>query len=203
MPTVSENISFGRRFLPTIKSILGPLAFEEAPMDMDLHEATDLLLLKARDMRVACRMRRVGYWDKHPWQFTIRSKVPSGVKTELDKIIEGWGDWLFYGHQHHADATTIFKWLIIDLHNFRAHLIHRTDNCWGDYIPNGDGTCFAAWDVRNFARNPPLCVKTWTEIPAPTVAPQKRATFGGCKETRARDGWSEMWSRKFDRPDLV
>jgi len=183
-----NNFDYGRQFLPTIKNILGPIVFEEAPPEMDMREATDLVVLKARDMRVGCRVRRPHYWDKYGWQFTIRSQSYSGLPTELDKIIQGWGDWLFFGFQHSERSISILRWYVIDLHHFRAHLIQGTDCCPGIDIPNGDGTCFAAWDIRNFADTPPLCVKTFEPCPAPTILPGCQSSFSSIMKTWAAGG---------------
>ena len=71
----------------------------------------DLVILKARSMAIGVRVRRPGYAERFPGQFTIRSHRESGAKTELRKIVEGWGDWLFYGH---ADGSGgISDWLLI------------------------------------------------------------------------------------------
>ena len=45
-------------FLPQIKKIVGPLLLEPASFELDASEATDLVVLKARDMRIGCRVRR-------------------------------------------------------------------------------------------------------------------------------------------------
>ena len=59
-------------------------------------------------------------------EFTIRAGRPSGAKTELTKIIEGWGDYFFYGF---ADPTEIYlaQWLIGSLNAFR--LWHSRELC--------------------------------------------------------------------------
>jgi hypothetical protein len=44
---------------------------------------TDLLVLDAWAMRTAARVRRPGYADRYPHQFTIRSRITSGGETEL------------------------------------------------------------------------------------------------------------------------
>ena len=81
-------------FLPVIKAIVGPLLLEPSSFELDTREATDLLVLLARDMRIACRVRRQGYSEKYPWEFTILSSRPSGAITEMAKIVDGWGDWM-------------------------------------------------------------------------------------------------------------
>ena len=68
----------------------GPL--NVAPEPMDRLQATDLVMLDARDMRIAARVRRPGYFQRYPHQFTIRSSLPSGGETELSKIVNGKGD---------------------------------------------------------------------------------------------------------------
>lgn len=79
------NRQWSDRFLPQIKSIVGCHLLEAAPDLLDMRHATDLLMLDARDMRIAARVRRPGYSHRYPHQFTIRSRLPSGAETELSK----------------------------------------------------------------------------------------------------------------------
>ncbi|MEO0359425.1 MAG: hypothetical protein AAF386_14305 [Pseudomonadota bacterium] len=131
-----------------------------APDAFDWHDATDLMMLDARDTRIAVRIRRWGYADRFPNQFTIRSRVASGAKTELAKIVEGSADWMFYGHAS-QDGQTIERWHLIDLRAFRAGLIRHSQNgrriICGDQH-NADGTSFKWFDMRSFADEPRLIV---------------------------------------------
>jgi len=151
-----ENFEWQFRFLEPISKILGPRLLQPAAIEIDMKEATDMLLLLARDMKIACRVRRPGFMHFR-WQFTIRSSLPSGAKTELQKIDEGFGDWMFYGHAAQSDEPILTHWHIIDLHAFRAHLIR---NPWfrPKQILNGDGTKFVAFDVREFSPDPPILI---------------------------------------------
>lgn len=123
-----------------------------APDHHDMHEATDLMMLNARDKRIAVRVRRYGVAHMFPYQFTIRAKVASGAKTELAKMVEGHGDWMFYGHSNQASDGFALWWLL-DLDAFRSALIRRDSLpiCCGDKAV-GDGTCFKWFDIRSFPK---------------------------------------------------
>src|SRR3990167_1319494 len=162
----SENREWSDQFIPIVKQIVGPYLLEPAPFELDVNEATDLLVFRARDMRIAARVRRPEFVDKFPWQFTIRSRVASGAKTEFAKIIEGWGDWFFYGFAYEGDGG-IQRWMIVDLHAFRAALIQRKRGCpRHDEVPNGDGTCFHWFDVLSFPSQSPILVAASHDMPA-------------------------------------
>jgi len=140
------------QYLPAIRALVGPLLLGPAPLERDINEATDLIVMRARDMKIAVRLRRPGYAGRYPSQFTIRSHRASGMKTELAKIVEGWGDWLFYGH---ADGQTgISEWVLIDLHHLRASfirnpsLLHTPDDVASGKRANGDGTSFVWFDAK-------------------------------------------------------
>lgn len=155
MSEFKADYEWQMQFLPAIKRIVGPLLIEPAAFDLDANECTDLLVLRARDMRIGCRVRRAGYGERYPWQFTIRSRRDSGAKTELQKITDGWGDWLFYGHEPVDD-----HWFLIDLDAFRAQLIRHRDRIRMGQKPNGDGTHFTWFDVRTFhPADPRLCIQ--------------------------------------------
>lgn len=142
--------------IPQIKRIVGFYLLEPAAFELDAKEATDLMVLTARDMRIAARVRRPGYSDKYPYEITVRARRDSGAETELSKIVNGWGDWLFYGH---ADLNEfIHRWWLVDLSAFRAGLIRARDTIRCGDKPNGDGTYFKFFDLRSFPEHPPILV---------------------------------------------
>lgn len=127
-------------------------------IEQDQQEATDLIVLKGINITIAARMRRPGYAKDYPNQFTIRSQRDSGATTELRKIINGFGDWMFYGHAADSCTDTIALWYLIDLSAFRAHLISsRQKLVWGKQ-PNLDGTHFVWFNINSFPSNPPLLI---------------------------------------------
>jgi len=153
------------KFIPLIKQIVGPLLLEPTKFTEDTSEVTDLIVLMAKDMRIAARMRRfdAGYSEQYPFDFTLRSNRSSGARTELRKVVDGWGDWLFYGHGSSESSLCIPRWMIIDLHAFRAHLIRdgmRGTRCLkhGE-IPNKDKkTKFYYFNIKSFPPSPPLLI---------------------------------------------
>jgi hypothetical protein len=151
------NREYSNKFIPAIISTVGPYLVTEASFELDTKEATDLIVLKARDMRIAARIRRKEYMA-YKNEFTLRSKLDSGVETELSKIINGWGDWLFYGFGDESNASLVY-WNIIDLSAFRAALIRKdTLSLRHGDKSNGDGTHFKWFDVKSFPTNPPLII---------------------------------------------
>ena len=55
------NRNWSDRFLPEIKRLVGKHLLEIAPDPFGHFQATDLMMLEARDMRIAARIRRPGY----------------------------------------------------------------------------------------------------------------------------------------------
>ena len=156
-----ENFGWSNGFIPEMKRIIGPHLLEPASIQQDREEATDLIILNARDKRIACRVRRAKYWPDFRGQFTLRSKGKSGGPSELTKVIDGEGDWMFYGFARADDATEFVEWYLIDLPKFRSGMLRKlwckvfSDSnarlpC--DYPPmvNWDGTEFFAFNVNQF-----------------------------------------------------
>lgn len=168
MSSWDKDKNWSDLYLPQIRAIVGPLLLEPAPLEMDLREATDLKILKARDMRIACRLRRPGYADRYPFEFTIRSQRHHN-KTELEKILNGFGDWAFYGHVDNAERLN--RYLLLDLDWFRAVIFY--DNNHHRWLPaNGvavekmnfdKSSVFMAYDVRYFP--PEMVIATSHAIP--------------------------------------
>ena len=104
--------------LPNIKAILGQCLIGEPPVEEDQKRNTDLIVLRLAPVRVACRVRKFEYMSEYRDEFTIRTGRPSGAKTELAKIVEGWGDYLFYGFASEC-GQSLAAWFIGDLAVFR------------------------------------------------------------------------------------
>jgi hypothetical protein len=110
-----KDKSWSDQFLPEIKAILGQTFIGAAPPEEDMERNTDLIVLRMEPLRIACRIRRVKHF-RYADEFTIRTSRPNGTKTELYKIIEGWGDYLFYGFGD--DIGNLVWWGIGDLRVF-------------------------------------------------------------------------------------
>lgn len=154
--TYRSNRSWSDQFIPHIKEIVGPFLMCVTPDEIDMTQAADLMVFTARDMRIAARVRRPGFADKYPYQFTIRAKLDTGTETELSKIVNGWADWMFYGHAGHDGGISL--WWIVDLDAFRAALIRDKSRLVMGNKANGDGTYFKWFDLRSFPRKPPILV---------------------------------------------
>lgn len=156
---------------------------EVSSFEVDTQQASDLVVLNAKGLSIAARVRRPGYADAYGHDFTIRLKRDNGQKTEMRKILDGWADWMFYGHAHPAEAGEIIRWMIIDLKSFRAHWIReltkrnqgkKTIRCGKK--SNEDGTHFAYFDSRTFPDDPPILIAaSHTDNPPQNFIPQRDA----------------------------
>jgi hypothetical protein len=112
------------RYIPHMIQILAPYVLGEASIEDDQERNTDLITLKLEPKRIACRVRAHKYWLEYADEFTIRCSRPRGTKTELEKIVEGWGDLFLYGFSD-SQAPTLFLWLLGDLAVFRRWYVER------------------------------------------------------------------------------
>lgn len=157
----TEQRRWSDGYIPEIKRIVGPLLLTEAPELKDTREATDLIVITARSLDIACRVRRSQYFDDYPFEFTIRKEAQYGGKTELDKIISGFGHWMFYAFAADNDDPCMgFRaWYVIDLSKWRESMIRFAEwnikkNGPRPFIhsdqSNGDGTSLKAYTIPSF-----------------------------------------------------
>ena len=145
------------KFLPEIKRILGEYLLSEPPAEEDAEHNTDLMVLRMDAVRIGCRIRKYQYLGTYGNEFTIRAGRPSGAKTELTKIIEGWGDYFFYGFSDEKDEH-LSQWILGDLKAFRLyinrHLVKNNGIMPGCANKNTDNSsCFIAFpyeEIPNF-----------------------------------------------------
>jgi hypothetical protein len=159
MQDYETDRAWGDRFLYDVGRIVGRNLLRTAPVDTDRNRATDLVLLTARPLDIAVRVRRAGYADLYPFDVTIRCERASGAKTELEKFVDGFCDWMFYGHADQQE-TGLSRWFLLDLQVWRGALMREGLRCIrgkrGIYSgaiksrSNDDGTRFAYFDVRSF-----------------------------------------------------
>lgn len=165
---VDDDKRWSDRFLPEIKSILGQHLISEPAIQEDMYHNTDLVVLKLEAVRVGCRIRRPrnskgeNVFQKYKDEFTIRSDRPSGNKTELAKIIEGWGNFFFYGWAD-DDEKCLQLWHLCDLNVFRLHfnvfLIENEGKVMGKIRENFDrGEQSSKFRVFQFKQFPPRFV---------------------------------------------
>jgi len=131
-------------FLPEIKRILGEHLISEPPIEEDAEHNTDLMVLRLDAVRIACRIRKYDYLKIYGNEFTIRAGLPSGAKTELTKIIEGWGDYFFYAFCDEQEEH-LAKWSLCNLNVFRLWFnrqIIKNKELPGDKIPNRDNSSY-------------------------------------------------------------
>jgi hypothetical protein len=156
MATTQEIYEHARQwsdaYLPKVKSILGEHLFRISTFQEDTERASDLMILKGALRSVGVRLRRPGYSQRYPWDFTIRWRTACRVKTEYEKILEGSPDIFFYGHVDQSDE--ISRWFILDLAVFRQEMRSVKDpQRIGKLIDNRDGTFGLGFDIRRFPKN--------------------------------------------------
>jgi len=99
MKTYLENRKWSDQYIPEMRRILSKYFWcKESEIhediERDLMENTDLILPNGQT--VACRVRKNEYLYSYRYQFTFRYSNPFGCKTEFEKMLDGYGDWLFY-----------------------------------------------------------------------------------------------------------
>lgn len=106
-------------YMPVVKRILKQhagqfISFEIASDEADRKRATDMMV-KIVGGSVAVRIRRPHYTFR---DLTIRAARSNGVKTELDKIREGFADWYLYAWAN--GNGTFEEYMLLDVHKLRA-----------------------------------------------------------------------------------
>lgn len=126
------------KFIPEVQSILGRHFIKISSLEQDMYENTDMLYCK--DLRFTYRARKFQDYLKFSDEITIRS-YNNGSKTELDKIVSGWGDIFFYCFSN-ENETALIKFIIADISKLRTYL---HNSFWNRRMPfkeisNSDGT---------------------------------------------------------------
>jgi hypothetical protein len=148
------------QFIPEIRRIVGEHLLVETPAAVDRTQAADLMVFSARSLTVAARVRRHVYYARYATEFTVRAERDSGARSEHEKLIDGWGDWMLYAFAD-AQETALCAWMLLDLNAWRAAVsrhAHGAIRLRCGQTRNGDGTGFRWYDVRSFPSEPRLVI---------------------------------------------
>jgi len=155
--TYETQIRLERKFANQIKAVIGMTFIGQDPV-ADKEQATDFLVLDLNPIKVACRLRTYRYYEGFKDEFTIRSSLPTGNDTELQKIRKGFCDYMFYGFVD-PEEKKIIKYTIIDLDVFRD----QEQGMMFEHCTNGGmDSDFIACRYSQFPAN--LVVKQWEGI---------------------------------------
>jgi hypothetical protein len=147
---VAADLAWANQFMPFIRAVVGPCLLGPSTLQEDTQENTDLRVLIARDMRIACRVRAQKYRELYGDEFTFRVRRDTGAEAEFNKMLEGWGDWFFYGFATECAELAIDPWWIINLEVFRSQYRQRLDLRQVRERANGDGTFFLPFKFSSF-----------------------------------------------------
>lgn len=139
------------RYLLQVRKILVSKAyiftrFREATLKEDQEQGFDAVL-SFPDVKIPIRIRKNSYLRF--MDFTVRSRSKFGMKTEIHKLKEGFGDFYFYAWSDESEKN-ISTYMILDLNVFRQTLIDKPTKI---DVPNGDGTCFNVYSREELLKN--------------------------------------------------
>jgi hypothetical protein len=148
-----DDKAWSDQYIPTIKAICGLYLIGEATVIEDQERNTDLMM---NGLRIAVRLRKWDSWPKRSrrGEFTMRTARPRGAPTEFQKVLDGWGDYFFYGFAHQS-APKLYGFGLLHLGHFRDWLTqHQTLHAtWPGFIQ------------RNHDRSSDFRVFRWVDLP--------------------------------------
>ena len=137
------------QYIDQAMQIIARVMIRVGTEDEDNNHATDIVVEPGR---YALRTRTMyvngnDYFKRYHREFTIRSKRPSGVKTELEKILDGDGEYYLYGW---VNSTGIKYYTIFDLNVFRQTISDRPQ-LLNNTTTGKDGVTFTCFKYEDFS----------------------------------------------------
>lgn len=129
MGTYEEDRGWADKFIPHQMEIAAKaIRVEVAPIEEDRRRNTDLVLRTVVPLntpaegRISARVRRHNYLSRYRDEFTIRLDRPSGIETEMPKMLNGWGDFFIYGFEESQGSDRMYPWLIGNMEMLRDYV---------------------------------------------------------------------------------
>lgn len=151
------------RWTQRASELIGRSSVVPASTIMDRRFGTDLYVMDTPVGAVAMRSRTSSAMRFDTCEFTIRTRTRYGGETELDKIMAGAVNRMFYGVRN-REGTDYAWWMFFNLNVLRDAMNKwRTEQANGrrswpfwERHANGDGTEFYAFNARSKALMHPL-----------------------------------------------
>ena len=145
-----EQFAWQERYIGTVVQLIAPHLITVSSPEVDKNKNGDLEIAFPRNGTVAVRLRTQKY-AQYAGEVTFRSRSKHNGKTEISKIIDGYGDYFFYGHV--GSENIIWYWHLLSLNEVRASFTRNSSMLLRSQMPNGDGTWFLPFKVeRDFPR---------------------------------------------------
>lgn len=140
---VKKNMDWGKQHLPAIEKAIKYhcaahiINIRTATEKEDCEEATDMVI-EIKSGTIGIRIRRPEYYKYG--DITIRYSLPSGEKTEWQKLKDGKLRWYFYGWSD--GQGDLQDWCLLDMKKFPFLEENRLN-----IKTNIDGTSFACFSL--------------------------------------------------------
>jgi len=146
MNDFEKQFEWQAQYAQQVVRIVAPYLITVADPEVDCKENGDFQISFPRNGTIGCRLRTPEY-AKYTGDVTFRSQSKNGGKTEISKIIEGYGDYFFYGHVDKAD--NIWHWYLLCFQSLRAMFMRKRKLLDREQRKNSDGTAFLVFSVED------------------------------------------------------
>ena len=166
LTTFEENKSFADSFIEQQREILNNnvdvLDFNKAKKhhmyrlgtpEEDIYHEADMIIFEFCSLKIALRVRNGHSYDHG--DIAIRSKTAYGNRTELDKIVDGEGDYYLYCWTD--DSNNISEYILFDLDMFRDTMDETLSQ---NNIPNGYGGAFSTFSIHEMLKGDCVVAKS-------------------------------------------
>jgi len=139
MSNFDQQFSWQAQYIDEVIRLIAPHIITVSRPEVDKNENGDLELAFPRNGTVSVRLRTPRY-ARYAGDITFRSRSKNGGYTELSKLIDGYGDYFFYGHV--SDNGQLWFWHLLSLNSVRAAFTRYPRLLRRDENKNPDGTRF-------------------------------------------------------------
>jgi len=164
--TYREDRTWSDERLDIVKALIGRHIMEAGNEIQDMQKMGDLVVLGGKETKIGVRIRTGNFRENFRYDFTLRTWRSSGAKTEFEKILEGWGDYFFYGFSPERNSTIIDPWYLLSLDAFRHHWRCSRDMLTHGEVRNRDNaTGFRWFNILSFPKTPSILVHASEPVP--------------------------------------
>lgn len=139
MSEFDRQFGWQAQYIDEVIRLIAPHIITVSRPEVDKKENGDLELAFPRNGTVSVRLRTQKY-ARYAGEITFRSRSRNGGYTELSKLIDGYGDYFFYGHV--SDAGDMWFWHLLSLNAVRAAFTRSPRLLKRPEKQNPDGTRF-------------------------------------------------------------
>ena len=153
---LQQNLRESAIYDQHVQCLLGKYIIKKATPEQDMQLNTDFQV-DSISLSIMSRVRGSECFPDWGMDFIFRAYADGGNQSEYDKMLDGMGQWYFYGFGHPTRPNVVLWYWLFDLDAIRYGI---NNGVTGTIMPNRHNPrdIFIVYNINHFPRDPDIVI---------------------------------------------